>query len=193
MLQQLRVGNTPARKRLDVEKYNKLRALIAEKEPVLFPSLSPAERETYLRGFRKHEQGRNAKEIAEFDALIVKAEDRIYAFLNGEELPPIPEPPPIELSFTAATPDEEMAEFTLADGLDISLFASEPMVANPIHMNFDNKGQLWVATSPIYPHIKPGSRPRDEIIVLADTDGDGVADRRTVFADDLLIPTAVLP
>jgi putative heme-binding domain-containing protein len=52
---------------------------------------------------------------------------------------------------------------------------------------------MWVATSPIYPQIRPGAKPVDQILVLEDTNQDGVADKRTVFADGLLIPTAVLP
>lgn len=193
MLKVMRVPLTPARSQLSAKKFKQLRAMIGEKNRLYFHRYRP-QNETYLRGFRKHEQGQNAKEIAEFDALIAKSEDRIYAFLNDQPLPePVPEPPPIELSFTALNPEAERAEFTPAEGVEVSLFASEPMIANPIHMNFDGRGRLWVATSPIYPHIKPGAKPRDEIVVLEDTDGDGVADKRTVFADDLLIPTAVLP
>ena len=193
MIRALRVEGTEARTGLSKEEFDQLRELIGEKNRLYFHRYRP-QNETYLRGFRKHEQGQNAKEIAEFDALISQAEDRVYALLKGEPLPdPIPEPPPVELSFTALDPEDQRAEFTMADGLEISVFASEPMIANPIHMNFDGKGRLWVATSPIYPQIKPGAKPRDEIVILEDADGDGVADTRTVFADDLLIPTAVLP
>ena len=193
MLRLLNVPATDARKALSSQQMAQLRDLIAEKNRLYFHRYRP-QNETYLRGFRKHEQGQNAKEIAEFDALIAQAEDRIYALVNGKPLPEaIPEPAPIQLSFEAMKPEAELAEFTVADGLEVSLFAAEPLVANPIHMNFDGKGRLWVATSPIYPHIKPGAKPRDEILILEDTDGDGVADKKTVFADDLLIPTAVLP
>ncbi len=170
-----------------------LRDLLATKNELYFHRYRP-QNETYLRGFRKHEQGQNAKEIAQFDELIDLAERRVYAFANGQPLPqPIAKPDPIKLSFTAATTEEELKTFRIAEGLEVNLFASEPMVANPIHMNFDAEGRLWVATSPIYPQIKPGAEPKDEIVVLEDTDGDGRADKKTVFADDLLIPTAVLP
>ncbi len=60
-------------------------------------------------------------------------------------------------------------------------------------MNFDGQGRLWVAVSEVYPHIKPGQEPTDKILVLEDTDGDGQADKTTIFADGLLIPTGVLP
>ncbi|MFK7770087.1 MAG: PVC-type heme-binding CxxCH protein [Mariniblastus sp.] len=185
----------PNAKKIDSqdESFVQLRELVREKNRLYFHRYRP-QNETYLRGFRKHEQGQNAKEILEFDALIAQAESRIDAHLAGEPLPsPIVEPDPIKLTFEALSTDQQKSEFTLADGLEINLFASEPMVANPIHMNFDSKGRLWVATSPIYPQIKPGAKPRDEIVVLEDTDNDGRADKSTVFANDLLIPTAILP
>ncbi len=192
-LRLLRVPQTGARESLSDEEFDELRRMIGEKNQLYFHRYRP-QNETYLRGFRRHEQGQNAAEIASYDKLIALAEDRIYAHLNGDPLPPpIPEPPPVELAFEALDPEAERADFTLAEGLQINLFASEPMVANPIHMNFDGRGRLWVATSPIYPQIRPGAKPRDEIVILEDTDGDGVADKRTVFANDLLIPTAVLP
>ena len=173
--------------------FEKTRKEIFAKNQLFFHRYRP-QNETYLRGFRKHEQGQNAKEIIEFDALIAQAESRIRGAAQGKPLPPAPPlPEPIKLTFEAFTPAQEKDSFTLAEGLNVNLFASEPMVANPIHMNFDNAGKLWIATSPIYPQIKPGAIPNDQIVVLEDTDGDGKADKKTIFADDLLIPTAVLP
>ncbi|MBI1372832.1 MAG: sorbosone dehydrogenase [Phycisphaera sp.] len=87
----------------------------------------------------------------------------------------------------------ERLTFNIAEGFDVNLYASDPMIRNPIQMNWDERGRLWVACSPIYPHIKPGQEETDQIIVLEDTDHDGVVDKSTVFADGLLIPTAVLP
>lgn len=88
---------------------------------------------------------------------------------------------------------EELSEFIVADGFEVNLFASDPMVANPIAINWDAQGRLWVAGSSIYPHIAPGQKPADTITVLEDTDGDGVADASTVFAEGLFIPTGILP
>lgn len=170
-----------------------LRELLRLKNDLYFHQYRP-QNETYLRGFRKHEQGQNAKEIAEFEPLIAHAEARIAAYVRGEPLPPpVPEPDPKELDFVPLTPAEQQKKFKVAEGFEVAPFASEPMLANPIHMNFDGKGRLWVATSPIYPQIRPGAQPSDELIILEDTDGDNVADKRTVFATGLLIPTAVLP
>ena len=175
------------------DKSARLRDLIARKNELYFHRYRP-QNETYLRGFRKHEQGKNAREIPLFDAMIAQAESRIAAFVLGKPLPPAPEAiPPAPRTVNALDPENERRELKAPPGFTISLFAAEPMVKNPIHMNWDARGRLWVATSPIYPHIMPGARPSDEIIVLEDTNGDGRADKRTVFADDLLIPTAVLP
>ena len=60
-------------------------------------------------------------------------------------------------------------------------------------MNFDPAGRLWIASSEVYPQIKPGQVANDKILVLEDRDGDGKAEKTTVFADGLLIPTGVEP
>ncbi|MDA0349086.1 MAG: c-type cytochrome [Verrucomicrobia bacterium] len=82
--------------------------------------------------------------------------------------------------------------FTLPEGYKIDLFASEsefPDLRNPVQTAFDNKGRLWVSVLPSYPHYKPGDeRPNDKILILEDTDGDGRADKQTVFADGLHLP-----
>lgn len=90
-------------------------------------------------------------------------------------------------------PELERKSFVVADGFDVDLFAADPKIAKPIHMNFDARGRLWIASSEVYPHIKPGQEATDKILVLEDTDADGRADKTTVFADGLLIPTGILP
>ncbi len=81
----------------------------------------------------------------------------------------------------------------LDEAAAVNLFAADPDISKPIQINFDSAGGLWVASSEVYPQIAPGEIANDKIIVLRDTDGDGVADKQTVFADGLLIPTGVLP
>jgi hypothetical protein len=87
---------------------------------------------------------------------------------------------------------EALDKFTMAPGYKINLFASEtefPDLANPVQISFDNKGRLWVAVMPTYPHWKPGDpKPNDKLIILEDTNGDGVADKQTTFADGLQLP-----
>ncbi len=73
----------------------------------------------------------------------------------------------------------------------MNLFAGEeqfPDIANPIQMRWDSRGRLWVSCSTTYPHVYPGNKPNDKLVILEDTDGDGRADKSTVFADDLHIP-----
>lgn len=90
-------------------------------------------------------------------------------------------------------PEKERATFKMAPGFEANLFAADPLLAKPIQMSWDIKGRLWVACSETYPQIKPGESARDKILVLEDTNGDGKADKTTVFADGLLIPTGVEP
>jgi putative heme-binding domain-containing protein len=90
-------------------------------------------------------------------------------------------------------PELERKTFIVAPGFEVSLYAADPLLAKPIQMNFDPQGRLWVASSEVYPQIKPGEKANDKIIVLEDTDNDGRADKTTVFADGLLIPTGVEP
>nr|MBA3777082.1 sorbosone dehydrogenase [Betaproteobacteria bacterium] len=90
-------------------------------------------------------------------------------------------------------PELERKTFKVADGFEVNLWASDPLMAKPIQMNWDAKGRLWVASSSQYPQIKPGEAPADKVIVLEDTNNDGAADKSTVFADALLIPTGVEP
>ena len=83
-------------------------------------------------------------------------------------------------------------KITTANGYQMELFASEKEftdLANPVQVAFDNKGRLWVATMPSYPHYRIGDpKPSDKLIILEDTDNDGKADKQTTFADDLHIP-----
>lgn len=90
-------------------------------------------------------------------------------------------------------PELERKALQVAEGFEVNLFAADPLLAKPIQMNFDSAGRLWVSCSESYPQIKPGQKANDKIIVLEDADGDGKADKTTVFADGLLIPTGLEP
>ena len=90
-------------------------------------------------------------------------------------------------------PEVERQSFIVADGFEVNLFAADPRIAKPIHMNFDAQGRLWIASSEVYPHIKPGQQATDKILVVEDADQDGVAETINVFVEGLLIPTGVVP
>ncbi len=89
--------------------------------------------------------------------------------------------------------EAERASFEVAEGFEVNLFAADPLLAKPIQMNFDARGRLWVASSEVYPQIKPGQVADDKVVILEDTNNDGKADKTTVFADKLLIPTGIEP
>lgn len=91
------------------------------------------------------------------------------------------------------TPDEEKAGFTLPEGFEITLFASEPDITKPINMEFDDRGRLWVTQSSEYPLPAAPGKGSDKITILEDTDGNGKADRFTPFNTKLNIPIGVLP
>jgi mono/diheme cytochrome c family protein/glucose/arabinose dehydrogenase len=81
---------------------------------------------------------------------------------------------------------------TVPEGYKVEMFASEkefPNLANPVQLSFDNKGRLWVAVMPSYPHYRPGdTRPDDKLLIYEDTNNDGKADKEIVFADKLHLP-----
>ena len=85
----------------------------------------------------------------------------------------------------------ELKAFEIDPRFEVNLFAGEeefPDIAAPIQMRWDSQGRLWVSCSTTYPHVYPGKEPDDKLVILEDTDGDGKADKSTVFADDLHIP-----
>ncbi|WP_339842189.1 PVC-type heme-binding CxxCH protein [uncultured Maribacter sp.] len=90
------------------------------------------------------------------------------------------------------SPSESKKLIQVPAGFDVELFASEPDIINPIAMNWDEKGRLWVIETVDYPNTvrNDNSIGDDKIKILEDTDGDGKADKVTVFADKLNIPTS---
>jgi glucose/arabinose dehydrogenase/azurin/lysophospholipase L1-like esterase len=88
--------------------------------------------------------------------------------------------------------EEAIAKMKVGPGLKVQLFASEkefPELVNPVQLAFDTRGRLWVAAWKNYPHWQPKTPMDDKLLILEDTNGDGKADKRTVFAGDLNNPT----
>jgi putative membrane-bound dehydrogenase-like protein len=86
-------------------------------------------------------------------------------------------------------PEETVAQMQIADGFEVKLFAAEPQLVNPIAMTVDEKGRVWVVECFEYPkRTQKGQMPRDRIKILEDTDGDGVCDKVTIFAEGKQFP-----
>src|SRR5262245_337806 len=90
--------------------------------------------------------------------------------------------------------EESMKHIVHPVQLELKLFIDETKFGGgkPICMNWDERGRLWVALSVDYPNEKqPEGKGRDKIVICEDTDGDGAADKVTVFADKLSLPTSM--
>jgi putative membrane-bound dehydrogenase-like protein len=92
-----------------------------------------------------------------------------------------------------STPEQARAALIVPAGFRAEVFAAEPMVINPIALAWDERGRCWVAESPDYPNtLDENHVGKDRISILEDTDGDGRADKKTVYCDKLNLPTSIL-
>jgi len=92
------------------------------------------------------------------------------------------------------SPEDSLKHFKLLDGLRMEIVASEPQVIDPVAVQFDENGRMWVVEMRDYPHgPAEGEEPRSVIKTLEDRDGDGVFEHVQVFADKLLFVTGVQP
>jgi mono/diheme cytochrome c family protein/glucose/arabinose dehydrogenase len=92
------------------------------------------------------------------------------------------------------TPTEELSRFRLADGYRLELVAAEPLVQDPVAIDFDADGRMYVVEMRAYmPNVQGTgeSRPIGRVVVVEDTDHDGKMDRTTVFLDSLVLPRAI--
>lgn len=90
------------------------------------------------------------------------------------------------------SPADSMKLAMVEPGMQLSLFASEPDIVNPIHIGWDERGRAFVIETIDYPNnLQQGDLGHDRITICEDTDGDGRADRFTRFADKLSIPTSL--
>ena len=150
-------------------------------------------------------RGHAQREMEVLDVMTANRDKRVWAVAQGGDLKVDDSntPPFIEVITNKPGPlpggkhlflggEEAISKMTVAKGMKVNLFASEemfPELANPVQMAFDTKGRLWVAAWPTYPHWKPKEEMNDKLLILEDTDGDGKADKCTVFADHLHNPT----
>jgi putative heme-binding domain-containing protein len=145
------------------------------------------------------------REMEVLDVMTANRDRRIWSVAQGGDLKVDDSNTPAFISVKSNKPgtgphgehvfldgEEAIRKMTVAKGLKINLFASEkefPELAKPVQMAFDPQGRLWVAVWPTYPNWKPKEEMNDKILILEDTDGDGKADKCTVFADHLHCPT----
>lgn len=83
------------------------------------------------------------------------------------------------------SPEESVAKIKVPEGYQLNVFASEQMfpdMANPVQMQVDNKGRVWAACWNTYPKWEPLKEMNDTLMIFEDTNGDGVADKRKIFA-----------
>lgn len=91
------------------------------------------------------------------------------------------------------TPAQALKTFHMAPGYRLELVASEPLVRNPVLMEFDGDGRLWVLELhgfAINEKMDNSFEPINSLVVLEDVDGNGVYDKRNVFLDKLVMPRA---
>lgn len=106
-----------------------------------------------------------------------------------------PKPPSTPLPKGPLSPEESLKHLVLADpNLVIEIVAAEPEVVDPVAIQFDEHGRLWVVEMRDYPNgPEPGQPPMSRIKLLEDKDGDGRYETAHVFADKLLFATGVQP
>ena len=115
------------------------------------------------------------------------------AVVTGQQ----PWPPPLQSvspASPALSPEASMKTMFIAPGYRLELVASEPMVSDPIFIDFDPDGRMWVIELPGYMQDLPATNeldPTGRIVVLEDTNDDGKMDKRTVFLDGLVLPRAL--
>jgi glucose/arabinose dehydrogenase len=195
-------GAAPANDKVDLAA---LHAAVKEKNTQFFFDYR-AVNGFYIYGGRKDPFGvvNFPAEFAKLHAMIENRDHRIWAVAKGEKVPATiddsntGEFAKVESNFTnevhLLTPEESQKQFTLPEGFEVNLFASErdfPELQKPVQFTFDNRGRLWVVVMPSYPMYLPGTPPNDKILILEDTNGDGRADTSKVFADGLHVPTGI--
>ncbi len=75
------------------------------------------------------------------------------------------------------------AKMAVPAGFTVTLFAGEPDIVQPIAFTFDDRGRMWVVECLSYPKWSRDGKGHDRVVILEDTNGDGIHDKKTVFLD----------
>ena len=178
-----------------------LRLAVVEKNKQFFRRYRPLNT-FYYTGGRKGRYGYLdfLPAMKNFEIMANNRDQSIWSIAKGKEtkikiddsnVPELPETNQSRGGNKWMSAEEELKSFTIDPRFEVNCFASEedfPDIACPIQIRWDSKGRLWVACSTTYPHVYPGQEPNDKIVILEDTNGDGKADKSSVWADDLHIP-----
>ena len=90
------------------------------------------------------------------------------------------------------SPAEAVAKMDIPDGFDVSIFAAEPDIAEPIAFCFDDRGRIWVVENINYVNRRTHTLGEvSRIKILEDTDGDGVFDKKKIFMDDITFASGI--
>ena len=164
-----------------------------EKDDVLPTNYEVLEREVevldHMTSNRDQQVWRVARGLARNDAELKVADSDTPPFIDAATNEPGKGPGGAHIYLDG---EEAIGKMKIGSGLKVELFASEkefPELVNPVQLAFDTRGRLWVAAWKNYPHWQPKTPMDDKLLILEDTNGDGKADKRTVFAGDLNNPT----
>ena len=182
------------------ETYEPLRLAVIEKHRLWYDYWRPANWKLLYGDDSRRQFTRGGDDYIPFKEewkkllpLISQAEDRLWLIARGGDDPGAARPAPEVLhGDKQANIKEELAAFTVPDGFEVNLFASEREgLTSPLAIRWDPAGRMYVTVTTTYPHVFPGDLPNDKIIMLEDTDQDGRADKSNVFAEGLNIPTGL--
>ena len=94
------------------------------------------------------------------------------------------------------SPEEAIRNMRIAEGFEVKLVASEPLVQTPVALNFDANGRIWVVEMTGYIPDTTGRGEevgKGKIVILEDKNDDGIMDSRKAFLDSLVMPRGVKP
>ncbi len=96
------------------------------------------------------------------------------------------------LRVQALSPEDSLKSMVVRSGFRVELVASEPLIQDPVAVDFDEQGRMFVIQLPPYnAYAVPDFKERGSIVVLEDADNDGRYEKQTVFADQLKYPSAI--